>query len=511
MIKCAINRSMQQKKYFIQFIFDAVFILVSFLLVFIVSRNGAGCSSDDVVYLGVAYNLLHTHQLTVPFGIWFNAPLTHFPPLFTILIAIFSAISGGSVDMGARILNAFLFSCNILVIIITLRRLRLPQWVPYVAAGVFLTSISYMSSHAAAASEPAMLLFGQIALLAAYEYSIQRRKIILWVCVVFLWFVTLIRYAGVTYLLAIGIYLVIIVDSKIKIRWLNVGAMIASAMPIVLWTAWTITSNGRIADRVLTYHHISLVRFQEAFFAISLWINRSDIIPLGGIVLLVCSAVYVLYMLIVAKRKKYNNQVLNLFGLFSVVYVVFLLLCLWFVDAAINLDDRILLPLQEIAVICFFAILPKILKIRKLYYCRFICMIMGAAYLLPFILWYRNYWVNGVGYASSKWNKSTLFTNIHQIPPSSVIYSNVPQMIFFQDSRGAYELPWKYSLTSLQVNPDFKQQFADMMINIANNRGYIVYFRGVSGRRLPQEEEIRSYPGVYIAKDIPEGVIFGLR
>lgn len=85
--------------------------LVMLAMLFITQAHGLGLTPDALSYLGAADSLAHGAALRVPIADWnetqSSAPLRHFPPLFSALLAVPIALGLDATD-AARWLQALL-------------------------------------------------------------------------------------------------------------------------------------------------------------------------------------------------------------------------------------------------------------------------------------------------------------------------------------------------------------------------------------------------------------------
>ena len=77
------------------------------------SRWGLGLSPDSVVYIGAARSLLAGHGFTLPAESALFSPITHYPPLYSSLLAVTGSVAADPLN-GAIWLNVAAFSVNIL-------------------------------------------------------------------------------------------------------------------------------------------------------------------------------------------------------------------------------------------------------------------------------------------------------------------------------------------------------------------------------------------------------------
>ena len=81
------------------------------VMVLLATRHGVGLGNDSTTYITEARQLLRGHGLSTAMG----APVTHFPPLFPLLIAA-PGLAGVDVMTAARWLNLALLAANVMLI-----------------------------------------------------------------------------------------------------------------------------------------------------------------------------------------------------------------------------------------------------------------------------------------------------------------------------------------------------------------------------------------------------------
>jgi len=492
-----------------------LFFLVSVVLTLVLSQNGVGNAPDSILYLGVAHNMATNHTMTVPFGVWMNETITHYPPGYPALIATFSRLTGTTVLLAARLLNAILISTLIVLTIWSVSRLRQKnQFLSYIGGLILLTSIPLTSYAITASSEVAMLAFGLVSCITAYLYQKTKKCLYLVLCVVCLWLTTLTRYAGIAYLGAISIYFLFFTRPARQTRWITLGAMILAALPITLWVVKTTHVNGRLMDRVMLYHGTPLPTLaRNVFVGIGAWTNQQhDLFSFGALVLLVIIFCLFLYQKRTTKIQKIQHHAFLLMLLFSLTYLATIGISLFFFDAALFSDPtRMLIPLLVPSILFLTGVVDTKKEWENSLLVR--ACVVGAtiAYLLLFTTWATNTVKNGIGYATPGWKNASIFPIVSRTHPQSLLYSNSPHLLFLYTTRYAHELPIKYSMTSKEQNQTYKEEMDEMMTQMARNNGYLVYFKNVSGQRLASLEELTKIPEFYTITETPEAILFGYK
>ena len=139
-----------------------------------VTRWGPGTEPDSVVYIAAARSLLAGEGLRVMkvirrLGGETLVPMTHFPPLYPVLI---SAIGLGGVEAleAARWLNAALFGGSVLLVGLVIRACTRRAWLAVLGGFIVLNSVHLIDVHVMAMSEGVFLLLALLglALLGAY-------------------------------------------------------------------------------------------------------------------------------------------------------------------------------------------------------------------------------------------------------------------------------------------------------------------------------------------------------
>lgn len=116
--------------------------LLGMAFAFIVTfRYGAGLATDGARYLSTAENLINGNGFIEYLGV----PLTQFPPLYSLIIAVIGAVTRADVFYVAQYLNIFTFGLTIWLAGMFFRRL-FPENALYacVGSGVFVTSVSLL-------------------------------------------------------------------------------------------------------------------------------------------------------------------------------------------------------------------------------------------------------------------------------------------------------------------------------------------------------------------------------
>ena len=197
------------------------------------SKYGAGVSSDSTKYLSVAQNVLAGNGLFDHKG----APLLSWPPLYPIILAGLSRVTGLDVFVAGWYLNIFLLGLNVFLSgVIFYRVFPDKPLYAYLAAIFVLLSISALRIHATISSDPLYLTLTLAFLIVVDDY-IKRRSFRAFAWMVILSILApLLRYVGLAITVTAGI-VILIENWKSPRIFLRDGMILGflSVLPIAWW------------------------------------------------------------------------------------------------------------------------------------------------------------------------------------------------------------------------------------------------------------------------------------
>ena len=215
------------------FFLSALAMLAIVLCGMVTSKYGAGVSSDSTKYLSVAQNLLEGKGLVDHKG----APLLSWPPLYSIILAGLSRLTGLDVFVAGWYFNVFLLGLNLFLSGILFQRVfsESPLYAYLASLFVFL-SLSSLRIHADISSDPFYLTLTLGFLVAVDDYIRQRSyRAFVWM-VLFSVLAPLQRYVGLA--IAVTAEIVILIENRRSVRtWLRDGFILGvlSVLPIAWW------------------------------------------------------------------------------------------------------------------------------------------------------------------------------------------------------------------------------------------------------------------------------------
>jgi type IV secretory pathway VirB2 component (pilin) len=474
------------------------------------TQNGVGISPDSVAYIGGARQILAGKGFTeaYPPG---NRPMTHFAPVYSIVLAAFGLISLDPQVM-AKWLNAGLFLATGAVTGIYLVHRLHSKGVVYLSGLAIALAVPLRTIYSMAWTEPLfifLMVCGFLILNAALE---SKNNPYLVISALLLGLCAVVRYAGLVFVPIIGTWLLIFTPEPFygRIRKAALG-MAISLLPSVLWWSRNYSLTGWLTDRRLAAHPISPGTAAQVIHTITHWI-----IPTGSSsqrLAVLSVAVLVLGLLLWRSKSEFRIKLLpleTLLIIFCAAYVLFLFVSISFFDAQTPLDDRVLSPLYFPLLILAALFLDAIFKLRR----RGITLPILLSVLILSILQVQSItrWAaanrEGFGYDRTFWNQSLALKWLRSTPVEAPIYSNAPDLIYFKTQISTYGLPVKQPPSSLETNPQYPAEM-QALAEAMDNQGLLIFFSGIGRSYMPGERELQKEFGlVSILKD-EMGSVYG--
>ncbi|NJC98810.1 MAG: hypothetical protein FIB03_21170 [Anaerolineae bacterium] len=211
--------------------------LLGMAFVFLITyRYGAGLSTDGARYLATAENLING----VGFYDYLGAPLTQFPPAYSILIAFFGFPTRADVFVVAQYLNILTFGLTIWLAGKFFRKLFPDNYLyAYIGSAVFVTSLSLIRIASNVLSDLSFLALTIIFLISTTDFIEQpsRRNLFILggICAIS----PLLRYAGLTHILTASAIILIMHRRNLIKGVLNAGAFgLLAGLPTLLWVVF---------------------------------------------------------------------------------------------------------------------------------------------------------------------------------------------------------------------------------------------------------------------------------
>jgi len=424
------------------------------------TRWGAWAFSDSAAYVSSARNLI------AGLGLGYTDPagqfelLTHFPPLFPVLLA-----SGGLVGVDplviARWLNIAAFAMVILSTGWWIKRFTGSLLLAIGGQTLFLFSIVPVTIFSGAMSEPICIATGALGLflLIAFLEKQQTRYLLISALLVCLSLLT--RYIGIAYLLAALVCILLFAQTSWiqRIKHLLVYGATAS-LPMIIWLIFAFTQTQTVGARTLQTVQDLWASVHE-YFSLVLSVLESWV-PYGSrfnwilspasklivILLVIASAAVATWLKTRREQPKPGLDDLTLslvFWIFIVVYFFTLLLSFIFSNPAPNIDNRMLSPIYVALIPATMGLMGYCMKNWQLQRPLEVVVLVLLAVTLYFDYpatseTLTSFNQSGYGYTTQEWHASGIFAAIQKLPPSTPLISNEPALVLLYTNHFPYDV-----------------------------------------------------------------------
>lgn len=486
--------------------------LLAVAIVILATKFGIGITPDSTVYLEAARNLIKGQGLVALAANGELQPMTHYPPLYSFLLALFGVMFA-PVEAGGRWLQAVLFGANVLLVGIAIARYaRDSFWLPVAGALLMLTAPDVAAVHTLALTEPLFLLLATSSLLALARYLETNRYGWLIAAASFAALALLTRYVGVTLIITGAAALFML--GKRQWRGRLSAALIFGAIacvPMVLWMIRNMSLTGAQTDRQVSFHPPGLKQVVVAFSTISSWLLlgkvRGDLRIAFFAVEVILIGLFLLF-LIREKRKstvgdwristsENPGQLPLVLLIFIASYVGFIVTATSFFDLVI-FDERTLVPVHVVTIILLMVSGSKLLaRFRGTRWIKitlaFIAVALAASYSFRTANWFDRTRRDGQGYASRAWKESETIQHVKRLPTGTPIYSNAYDAVYYLTGRPATLIPEKTVFVTGKPNQNYEAELEKMRTVLREKKGALVYFNTLPERwYLPSENELRT-------------------
>lgn len=488
--------------------------LVGVSFVAYATANGIGISPDSVHYLGTARNILNSNDIIT----YTKAPLTHFPPLFPIVIALVSSLGINTID-AALLLNIIISGATVAsIIFITYFEIN-GSFKIAALAGIFtITAIPILHIHSWVWSEPLFIFLSVWGLFFLQFISTHRSAFILSALCVGLACIT--RYAGIALIIA-GAASILIMDRRelfLRVKRAIIWSCV-SGLFLAGWMLRNVYVEGSTTNREIDYHPLSPSKTLDGIKTLLQWIlpGARSVVVIGFV-----AAVALIVWLASRHRNpvlqflRQSSNFVRLLVVYIFVYPLFLVFSISFADAHTPLDSRILsvlFPPFVIVLASLFSQLNLEPELRR----RFQRQVVNVPIYLFVILhmvtalnWLDQRHTDGTGYNSSAWKKSQTIAFLQGLPEELLVFSNAPDAVYILTNRHSRSIPPKWNPGTLEVNPEYGAQL-DTMVEALREGGVLIFFDLTHRDYQPTESELLENVRLTLIAETSDGTIYTVR
>jgi 4-amino-4-deoxy-L-arabinose transferase-like glycosyltransferase len=477
-----------------RFGFWAVIVLVGIAaagMLRVATLQGLGLGNDSVAYIGGAQSLLAGNGYS---RIWLTdqAPITHFPPLMSLILA-FGGWIGLEVEPSAYWMIIGLYGLNTILTGYLAWRFSGLRCVGVLAAVLLAASPNLLRVHSFVMSEPLFLFFSLVffVLLERAVETYGLRWIFLIGVVTGLAFLT--RYVGLALAVTFGIA-VLLTKWGWRMVLKAVALFSAGALPLIF--AWLVRNQlvaGSVTNRQFIWHPLTMEKIQ--FGLENLWLlfvpaRMLELLEpywrLGSLFWLVLGVIGLAWLVWAGYKFNHNTTRAQfepgkwtgwLLGVYEVVYMLVMLISMSVYDAATIFEHRILAPLY-VVILVGGAVLAGWLWQKRINWLRLAVAIMvGGLVLLGGVNQVRKVETmrhDAQGFASRVWKESAIISAIQELPEDKVIYTNKPTLVYILTKRVPNMLPTPYDTALALDRETYQEDLATLRLRADQERAAIV-------------------------------------
>jgi 4-amino-4-deoxy-L-arabinose transferase-like glycosyltransferase len=491
--------------------------VLAIAVMLISTPRGAGLGGDSYYYVSGARDLLAGEGFSRPAADGTFRPITHFPPLFSVCLALLTAL-GLDTMQAARLFNATLFGANVVLLGWLLWRGTRSGLLSLGGALVFLAAPAMLAAHSWVLSEPLFLccLLLAIGWLSFYLERGRRRDLVL--AAILASFACLTRYVGLA-LVAAAVLAVLLLPGRWCWKRMQdaAGFAVLSLAAPAGWFARNLALVGSPTNRALQFHLPDSSKLLEALDTFSLWLLPGRVpstlrVGLAAVVTLGLLALTIMFLWKGSPSGE-RRPVPWIAGWLLLVYPLSILASLSLLDASTPLDDRILSPLLVAGLLLGICTANEVMSrdvtgrparvILGTLLAGFVAL--GAARGVGKVLQLR---ADGQGYASRGWRDSQLVAWVNEHPDKGPIYSNELDALYLLTGRQAYQVPIHWDPVQAEERQDFPEQLARMRERITREGAILILFNTLASQQafLPSEAELAE--GLQAAYRTADGVVY---
>jgi hypothetical protein len=485
-------------------------------LMFWIMTHGPGVSPDSVGYIETARSLLAGDGFSI-----LGRPMTEFPPMYPLLLAGAGLIDHDLLRAG-RFLHASLFGANVALVALAV---YLSADRNLLAAGcaalLFLSSAPIISVHSMAWSESPFFAFSLAGFVLLCLHVARPAPTVLVTAALAVGLASATRYAGVSLLAPLLYGLLCLGNRSRRQRLCDVSiALPIACAPLAIWSYRNLMTGRSVMGRGLAVHPIVSSPGEELVDTLYEFALPTSAPVWAKTVLLAMATVLVLAALGAVHRDRRRSGsshspavVLPWFiVLLAGAYIVLVFGSVWFVDAGISLDTRILFPIWGLAVVAAVSLgasashamgRPAI-GWSLVFICLFFVGINGDRAARTALDLRRN----GSGYTSRQWRGSEIMAFVRSRVQTTRIYSNGPEAIRFLTGREAAMIPRRVSPVTASPNEHYEEELGVMCRDSRERGALVVYLDSVWRWYLPAHDEVASTCGLAVQERFADGRVY---
>ncbi|MDD5727416.1 MAG: hypothetical protein PHV59_02525 [Victivallales bacterium] len=481
-------------------------------LMYWITSQGPGVSPDSIIYLNTADSLLTGNGFTA-----IGKPMTHYPPVFPLLLAGTVFFTGTDILSSARLVTVFFFGANLVLTgtaVYLFSKRNLPATV--CAMLLFISSAPIISIHSVLGSEAPFISFTTAGFIFLAGYILRPNLYYLVSASLMFGIAAATRYIGFTLFPSVIFSLFILCRQSFWSKFKSAAIFLGIAgLPVVSWMIRNLLITQSATNRTATFHPFNLTHVKNLItgmygfwlpISVSIWIKTFHI----AMVIILFGWVLKAYF---RKQGSVSSLTLPLIlAIYSVLYVILLFVSISFFDAHTPVDCRLLLPVYLALVIASAVTIAASSKVYRSLLKAFTVIVFFSVSINTIPAISAAVRIHGFGneYSTKAWQNALSIKLVYDIPADMVIYSNGPDAIWLITRKDAQMLPLKIVPYTLMPNKNYHKQINQVITQCEKGTAVIIYLDRITWRpHLPSKQEISSLFRSPLVLPLKDGLAYG--
>lgn len=447
------------------FMIGTIAIIATLLYLHIVHLNNLGFSHDSLAYLEGARNIKMGNGFIYNNGTLIN----HWPPLYSLMLAITSLVTNSDLMYTGQYLHAFLIIGVIFILNRILDELKINKYLSLfiiiliIVSAPFKIFLWFLSE--------GLFIF---LVLFSYYYLIlwlkKGAKKYLYFTAIFAGLIFLTRFAGIGLIAAYLIILFVFSSGSYIQKIKNVFLFLLPLCLVVMpWFLYSASMDSGLQDREYGIHLITGKKLAGFISVIKNWFFGSyTAVKIAPFVLILISYEIVknkkrFFNLIPDYFTAYNRPLLAAITIIN-FYIVFLFISASFFDNGIPFDNRILFPIYPFLIIIIATLLQFAFKhnFKWIFVCTSIFLLISfSTSAFPV---YKDFYKKGLGFTAVKWKNSPTLNYVSKDENRSY-YSNATELLNLHTNKEPYVFPNNSQKRHLEtIKKQLEQQSSQIVI-----------------------------------------------
>ncbi len=481
-------------------------LLASFSIAFMLFLNphNLGVSPDSVSYIAVAESLLLGDGFTIR-GNFIN----HWPPFYPILLVLTSKVTSLTVLKSGVILNGLLIFIAGWLYTLILKKLNFKLLIVQTFPTLLVLSTPFMVSYWFWSELPFItILLGVFYSLLHWNDTKHKKWLFVSGVLSFILFLT--RYAAVGFIGSFCLFILLYEKGKITKRASSLCYyLLPFTAGVLMWFTYVKTQNVSAVNREMVFHHFNLwdvLQFFRSFFS---WFAYNTLATSFAIITLALITLLLYQNKITLKRQ---NEIMLLCVATVIIYILFLLFSISFIDFMTPLDTRILAPAFP-----FFLLLVIYLinwaHLKNFRFTNVLILAVATSLIASSVPLWKKHYLEGTCYTSLNIKSYKNFlTKKFNYDGKTKLYTNSVDFIQFLLGKetNVVDLPFNYNPYSTLTNYNCEKETKTLLKELELGTSKVIFFNNYNFKKfyipiVELSEENSTIKTIYY----DEGVIVG--